>query len=54
MFTVRVQTSQGGPTMATHYATKREALTAIGRLGKLAFIQKVAPKEWVVRAATKK
>lgn len=52
-FTVRVQGQQGGTTNATSYATKREALTAIGRLGKLDFISKPAPKTWVVRAKNK-
>jgi hypothetical protein len=42
-------TSGSGPSREETYPTKRAALDAIERMGKLAFIQKAAPRTWVVR-----
>lgn len=55
-FTVRIQPTgeRPGPSREEKYETKREALEAIQRLGKLALISKVSRRTWSVRQKPKK
>jgi hypothetical protein len=49
-FYVRVHPSGGnGPSREERFPTKGAALGFIAGLGKLAFIQKIAPRTWTVR-----
>ena len=51
---LRIQPAGTGPSREEVYPTKRALFAAVGRLGQLSFIRKVAPHTYSVRAKGKK